>query len=234
MFVGFLIFVTIILVFLVYCIVDIFLLEKEINFVNNKVIKKYTENTYGYENFITEKEKNSLLEFLGKNLNHFKIRSDDKELLCTIQDLPSYPNKLITKLRKRIIELEKIGEHYPDIIHQDAVSIIYDGGYHDYHKDTNYLNWCLVRYNIILSKCDEGGLSVYGDEINDWEEGTIWKCVAGNIKHGVTKVAGEKPRIVLCLGFLIKQEDVLKKQHKKPVFSFVELPKEIEYIGVVD
>ena len=234
MFFGLIILGVLLSVYLIYCLIDLSFIEKEFNLINNKIEKKYSQNTYGYENFITQKEKKTLLNFIQTNLNHFKIRSDEKELLCTIQDLPNYPKKIISKLRKRIIELEKIEEHYPDIIHQDAVSVIYQGGFHDYHRDVNYLNWCLVRYNIILSKPDDGGLSVYGDEMNDWDENTIWKCVAGNVKHGVTKVFGSKPRIVLCLGFLIKQEDVIKKQHKKPVINFENLPTGFEYMNPVD
>lgn len=221
-------------IYLIYCIIDLNSLEKELRFRSHKVIKKYTQNTYGYENFITDKDKKTLLNFIEKNLNHFRIRSDEKELFCTIQDIPEYPIKLVSKLRKRIIELEKIGEYYPDIVHNDVISIIYDGGFHDYHRDINYLNWTLVRYNIILSKSDDGGLSIYGDEINDWDENTIWKCVAGSVKHGVTKVVGKNPRIVLCLGFLIKQEDVMKSQHKKRINSFENLPKELEYLYPVD
>jgi hypothetical protein len=228
------VFGVILLSYSIYCILDLKYLENEIAFLDKKVVKKYTKNTYGYENFISQKDRIKLIQFIEKNLNHFKIRTDERELLCTIQDLPNYPKKVIKKLRDRIIKLEKIGEHYPDIIYKDAISIIYEGGFHDYHRDINYLNWYLVRYNIILSKPEEGGLSLYGDEINDWDECTIWKCVAGNIKHGVTKVIGERPRIVLCLGFLIPMDAVIKNQHKKPVLPFSELPQELKYLEVID
>ena len=233
MIIAFLVLITGFAGYFVYCVLDLIKVQRENNFVN-KIRKKNTENTYGYLNFISDQEKRELIKFIKKNLNSFHVRNNTNELLCSIQDLPDFPNKLITKLRDRIINLENIGEHYPDIVHKDAISIIYDGGFHDYHRDINYLNWTLVRYNIILSKPDLGGLSVYGDEINDWDEKTIWKCVAGNIKHGVTRVSGDKERIVLCLGFLIPQQDVIQKQHKIPVNSFVKLPKEIEYLEVVD
>jgi|688.fasta_scaffold374929_2 hypothetical protein len=192
--------------------------------------KVKTENTYGYFNFITEKEKKILLDLIITNLSHFKERTNNTELFATLQHIPNYPKKIINKLRDRIVKLEKIDKFYPDLIHEDAVSVIYDGGYHDYHKDMNYINWILVRYNIILSDPYSGGESVYGNEINKWREKTIWKCVAGLVKHGVTLVNGGKPRIVLCLGFMIPLDDVLKNQDKMKIEEFTTLPNELKYM----
>jgi hypothetical protein len=222
----------IILVILTYTIYGFIKIETELYefSITSDIEKIETKNTYGYSNFITEKEKRILLDFIKKNLSLFGERSNNTELLATVQDIPGYPKKLIDKLRNRIIKLEKIEKYYPDLIHQDAISIIYDGGYHDYHKDMNYLYWILVRYNIILSEPNSGGISVYGDETNKWRENIIWKCVAGLIKHGVTMVEGEKPRIVLCLGFMIPLKDLQKNLNNKKVKDFVELPEDLRYM----
>ena len=199
----------------------------------SSIEKIETENTYGYTNFITEKERKILLDFIKKNLSFFNERTNNTELFATIQTIPNYTKKLIERLRNRIVKLENIDKYYPDLIHEDAISVIYDGGYHDYHKDMNYINWILVRYNIVLSESESGGESVYGNEINKWRENTIWKCVAGLVKHGVTLVRGDKPRIVLCLGFMIHYDEVMKNQHNIRVEEFLILPEELGYLEQV-
>ena len=198
--------------------------------IRDRVKKIYTRNTYGYYNFLTKSERNILLKFILDNKDNLKIRAKDNELFGTIQEIPNYPKKLIEKLRKRIIYLEGVGKHHPDLLHEDTISFMSKGGYHDYHRDMNYVSWVLVRYNIIISKPDLGGLSVYGDEINEWPVGSIWKCVAGLVDHGVTEIKSNDDRIVLCLGFMINYPDVTEKQHNQNVKSFQPLPKDLSYM----
>lgn len=169
-----------------------------------------TKYTHGYKNFINDDEHEFLLDFIKLHENKFMFSGDKKMKIKTIQNIEGYPEDLILNLRKRIIDLEKIGKHWPDINHEDAVSWIDDNGEHNYHKDVNLGPWTILRYNVLLSCPEKGGLSVYGDEINYWEEKSVWRCVSGLVGHGVTKVFGNKPRISLSLGFLLRREELTK------------------------
>jgi hypothetical protein len=73
------------------------------------------------------------------------------------------------------------------------------------HTDKNEKDYIHTRWNLILSYPENGGHSIYNNNINILEENLIWKCVAGKYTHGSTKVIGKKPRITLSIGFLIKE-----------------------------
>lgn len=223
---------SILIVISIYVILHYLLVGESliISEVFKRVQKLYTRNTYGYLNFLTKKELGVLKTFIKNNQKNLSVRANENELFGMIADLPDNPKTLIKKLRERIIKLEGIKKHYPDLIHEDTISYMSQGGYHDYHRDINYINWILVRYNIVISKPELGGLSVYGDEINDWPEGSIWKCVAGLVEHGVTKIESNDERIVLCLGFMIRHPDVMEKQHNPEIKVFENLPKHLDYM----
>jgi len=188
------------------------------------------KNTYGFKNFINISEQEELLYFINSNLSYFCIYSQKNHFSSKIQDVMGYPKELIDNLRKRIIELDNIGKHYPDLILEDSVSVLFKNSYNTYHKDNNYGEWILTRYNVMLSVPKEGGLSLYGDQFNFIEERAVWKCNAGLIHHGVTKVLDEKPRICLSLGFMIQ----LQELKEKPKFSLssilTKLPSEYDYM----
>jgi len=189
-------------------------------------------NTYGFKEFITINEQEELLYFINSNLSHFKSLIKREHQFASIEKIPNYPEELIQTLRKRVIELDEIEKPYPELMFEDAVSILYKDGYHGYHIDMNYGDWILTRYNIMLSVPDEGGLSVYGKDINYIEERMVWRCIAGKVKHGVTKVLSDKPRICLCMGFLIHQDELRKKTEFGRIENYSNvLPVEIEYLS---
>ena len=78
-----------------------------------------------------------------------------------------------------------------------------EGAFIHKHMDFNQGNLVHTRWNLILSYPEEGGHSIYNDQINILEENLIWKCVAGKVAHGSTKVIGKKPRITLSLGYML-------------------------------
>lgn len=188
------------------------------------------KNTYGYRDFITLKEQEELVYFINSNLSYFMNNVNKEHYVATIEKIPNYPKELIDNLRKKIVELEGIVKYYPDLMYEDAVSILYKNGHHGYHRDMNYGDWVLTRYNIMLSVPDDGGLSLYGKELNYIEERMVWKCVAGMVSHGVTKVMSDKPRICLCLGFMIHQLELRKNTQFSQIENYVLLPPEYEYM----
>jgi hypothetical protein len=163
--------------------------------------------TYGYKNFISNKDKKCLLEWIQNNKKYFKanIYGANREY-CVLKNIPNIPITIIEKLKKRIIELDNIEEWIEDPLYYDFIGINYETGHIQPHKDPNVEGYTCTRYNIILMYPENGGHSIYGNEINILEENMVWKCIAGKVQHASTPVEGNKPRITLSLGFQIKNK----------------------------
>ena len=49
----------------------------------------------------------------------------------------------------------------------------------------------------------------------DVKENEVWRCIAGIDKHYTTRVAGDKPRILLSFGYFIDLKTVKKWQNEQ-------------------
>lgn len=182
--------------------------------------KVQLNDTYGYEDFITDEERDIILKWVKENENYFKINTKESDKInapygsrkiCKLQDTPNSPIELVTKIKNRVIELENINDWVLDPNFKDSIGINEEGGSIHIHCDGNLDGRTHVRYNILLSYPEEGGHSIYNGKINVLKEKLVWRCVAGKVKHGSVPVVGKKPRITLTLGFQIKNEEIDKK-----------------------
>jgi hypothetical protein len=180
---------------------------------------KYIElnDTYGYEEFITNEEQEILLFWTNSNSHLFEINTTNSHTINApygsrqigvLNRIPNSPLDIVKKIKDRVIEVEKINDWILDPNFEDAIGINREGGSIHTHTDMNVDGYTHVRYNIILSYPEQGGHSIYNGKINELKERMVWRCVAGKVKHGSIPVIGEKPRITLTLGFQIK--DVVK------------------------
>ena len=161
------------------------------------------KGTYGYKNFITDNEKNELVEWAISNQKKFTPNRDNRAYYTF--NNPTSVTDLIVDIKERIIQLESITDWKEEPVNLDYIGINSKGGFIHLHLDSNYGEYIHTRYNVILSYPDEGGESIYGDNTNILEENMVWKCVAGKVRHGSNVVKGDKKRITLSLGFLIKE-----------------------------
>ena len=176
-------------------------------------------DTYGYEEFITNDEQKTLLFWTNSNSHLIKINTTNSHTINApygsrqigiLNKIPNSPLDLVKKIKDRVIEIEKINDWILDPMFEDAIGINKEGGSIHLHTDQNVEGYTHVRYNIILSYPYEGGHSIYNGRINELKERMVWRCVAGRVEHGAVPVIGKKPRITLTLGFQIK--DVVKKE----------------------
>ena len=65
-----------------------------------------------------------------------------------------------------------------------------------------------VRFNTLISKPIVGGNPIISEVEYNVDENEIWRCVAGIDEHYTTKVAGDKPRILLSFGYFIPKDIV--------------------------
>lgn len=166
--------------------------------------------TYGYLDFITDHEKNFLLDWTLENEEKFyqnKIgQYGEGKKIGILQNIENSPMKIVESIKKRIIDIENIDEWELDPTFKDAIGINREGGAIHTHIDPNIDGHTHVRYNVLLSCPEEGGDSIYDNKINKLVEKMVWRCVAGVVEHGSTPVVGKKPRVTLTLGFQIKNK----------------------------
>jgi len=162
-------------------------------------------STYGYKDFITVEEQQLLMSWVNDNQSKFRINGPGRKF-GVIQQIESNPFPLLDILRQRVVDLESIKDYKPEPIFQDYIGINSTGGAIHIHKDANQPPYTHTRFNVVLSYPEQGGESVYGNEVNALQERLVWKCIAGKVMHGSTPVVGIKPRITLSIGFLINDQ----------------------------
>ena len=179
-------------------------------------------NTYAYSNFIEEKERLFLLEWINNNT------TNNQKIIIPPKDIPNAPLDIIEKYKLQITELENIKNFLPKPKSGDFIWIEIENSTINYHYDKNFDGYVHTRYNLILSYPEEGGHSIYGDKINVLEERMLWKCIAGKVKHGATTVIGKKPRITLSFSFFIHESELIQEYEK--VKSFENIPEDIKQL----
>tara|TARA_B110000208_G_scaffold72903_2_gene93940 strand:+ start:985 stop:1539 length:555 start_codon:yes stop_codon:yes gene_type:complete len=180
--------------------------------------KVLLNGTYAYSNFISENEKDYLLDWVNENKYKFPANLTSKNRHFTIlKNMENSPLELVEEIKNRIIELENIQDWLDEPLMHDYIGINSQGGAIHPHTDPNQDDYTHTRYNVILSWPERGGESIYGDNINTLEENMVWKCVAGKVKHSSKITIGPKPRITLSLGFLIKDSIYKPKTNTKTI-----------------
>lgn len=86
---------------------------------------------------------------------------------------------------------------------KDFCGLIVDGGAIHAHKDFDFNGKAHVRFNVMVSKPEFGGMPVQNGVELVVNEGDVWRCDASRVEHCCTPVQGSKPRIILSYGFLI-------------------------------
>ena len=125
----------------------------------------------------------------------------------------SYPD-LVSSIQNRLRETfplikdaEVIKYHGKDGV---VVSITYDTGDVYRHKDPavnhQVLDTVAVRFNILASKAENGGIIHVEDKTYDLNEGDLMAYLVSEYYHSVETCSGNNPRILFMFGFCINQE----------------------------
>jgi hypothetical protein len=184
------------------------------------VEKIQLNNTHAYSDFIREDEQLFLLDWINNNTNA------TNRLILPPKNIPNAPLEIIENYKSKIVQLENLKNFLLKPKSGDFVWIETKNSAITYHLDQNFEQYVHTRYNLILSYPNEGGHSIYGDKMNVLQERMLWKCVAGKVKHGATKVVGDKSRITLSFSFFIDEKEIIQDYEK--VKNFETLPDEIK------
>jgi hypothetical protein len=113
------------------------------------------------------------------------------------------PPKEVWEIRRQIVEAHNLHAAEQEPWFQDFCGFITDGGAIHEHQDSDYNGKQHVRFNVMVSKPDTGGIPIQNGVEIPVEEGDVWRCDASRVRHWCTTVVGNKPRIVLSYGFLL-------------------------------
>lgn len=162
-----------------------------------------------FENkIISKEEKNTLLVWTYKNEYKFIQNSmgPHRKYYCFTKE--SGVPRLFFDVKRRILDRENIKSWIEEPMYMDYIGWITDGGFIQQHKDGEYNSSAgllrHVRYNLFLSVPYKGGDPVYNERKMRMKEGNYIRCNSGSEYHRCEPVRGNKPRIVISYGVLIK------------------------------
>ena len=109
----------------------------------------------------------------------------------------------VWEIRRKIVEANGLQGCDTEFLFQDFCGFITEGGAIHQHQDQGCNGKQHVRFNVMVSKPNAGGIPVQDGVEIAVNEGDVWRCDASRVLHWCTPVQGKKPRIVLSFGFLI-------------------------------
>ena len=154
-----------------------------------------------FNHIISKKEQKILLEWIYENEDKFTPNPAGPERkFYSFGDDPTFP-QLFLDVKKRILEKENVkpfsenpysrkGDPYKDYIHP--------------HQDPTEEPYQHVRYNLFLSTPKKRGRPIYNGKKLRMRERSYIRCNSGNELHGSDLVLGNKPRIIVSYGVLLK------------------------------
>jgi hypothetical protein len=166
-----------------------------------------------FRNFVSEEEAAELcgwaLNLRDKGVLHANIIPSRR--FARIRDLADLP-PLFFELRERAANMLRMtnpadrkepAEH----MFTSYVSVITEGGAVQAHTDPEPEGCRHIRFNILVSKPDAGGMPVIGDTRIDVSERGGWFFFPNKYMHSCESVEGDKPRILIGYGFLVDNRD---------------------------
>jgi ribosomal protein S18 len=163
--------------------------------------------TYGYKDFITEETRVHLLEYARKFESIMSVNGPKK--MFQLENTPEFSKDMICEFRKKIVELEGLVDYKEPTLTKNFFAEYGKDSECNVHMDpTREDDYIHIRYNIMLSKPDRGGQTIYGDDFLDIDERVLWKCNSEHYQHGSDTVLSNKPRSIISMGFLIHKDEI--------------------------
>ena len=163
-----------------------------------------------FNHIISKKEQKILLEWIYENEDKFTSNPAGPERkFYSFGDDPTFP-QLFLDVKRRILEKENVkpfsekpysrkGDPY-----KDYIGWVSHGGHIHPHQDPTEEPYQHVRYNLFLSTPKKGGRPIYDGKKLRMRERSYIRCNSGNELHGSDLVLGNKPRIIVSYGVLLK------------------------------
>lgn len=130
---------------------------------------------------------------------------------CSLDKIDHTLSEEIRVFSNRCYESLGIFEYEDEPLFGNLIGVNKEGAFVHHHTDPGVDDKCHVRLNFMIQKPESGGMPIINGVEYTIEQGGCWKNIASMWQHGSTKVAGNKERIVLSLGALVKDTIVSKQ-----------------------
>lgn len=128
------------------------------------------------------------------------------------------PNRKFLYFEDSVVKQEKIkllnrfnlvdrDNYSPKLAYADLIAIDTENGFVHPHVDFTEPGYVHVRINTMISKSNKGGTPIIDSSPIHIEQRDAWLCISSVQNHKTDPVIGDIPRIILSLGFLIRDED---------------------------
>lgn len=164
---------------------------------------------------MTEAERREILDWACSIFFTMKYLGN-RRLEYTLSALDNSVPASLWRIRKRLVEVERLGGFIQEPVFKDILYIIMPKGYIHKHRDPNLGEYIQTRFNVFLQVPVEGSRTYYGGELVDAKEGHYTMCRSGIDHHWTDPIEGSVPRISLSFGFLVPRPLVLK-MYKAPL-----------------
>lgn len=130
---------------------------------------------------------------------------------CSLTDIDHKLSEEIRLFSKKCYESLGIFEYEDEPKFGNLIGVNKEGAFIHSHIDSGVGDKCHVRLNFLIQKPAAGGMPILNGVEYTIEQGGCWKNIASAWWHSSSRVVGDKERIVLSLGALVKDTIVSKQ-----------------------
>jgi len=175
---------------------------------------------------IDENLRQRVIDFVYNEQSYFK--SNDfgyGRKSCLLNIIDHTLSEEIRLFSKKCYESLGIFEYEDEPNFGNLIGVNKEGAFVHRHTDLGVDGKCHVRLNFLIQKPEGGGMPIINGVEYTIEQGGCWKNIASAWWHGSSRVVGDKERIVLSLGALVKNTIVSKQLLADDVYQLPSVKK---------
>ena len=123
-----------------------------------------------------------------------------------------FPYSELAEIEYEILSKYRFDNYYRECKFGTILSYSQEGHQVHEHQDPAMMgqDYIHTRFNVLISKPEEGGMPILDGKELKVEELQVWMCFASEYLHSTTKVVGKKDRIMLSFGYDIHRSELTK------------------------
>ena len=168
---------------------------------------------------MSEEERLELVDWFSANYLRFNTQICGR-VDYTLKPYDKSVPMVVWRIKKRLIEKEKLQRFVQEPTLKDYFWAIMPGGKINPHLDPNLKHFIHVRFNVFIQLPINDSGTYYGKQAIDSKEGHYTLCRSGIDRHWINPIKGNRPRLTLSFGYLIPR-NILDKIYPVPSENFI-------------
>jgi hypothetical protein len=161
---------------------------------------------------IDESLRQRVIDFVYNEQSYFKSNNAGYgRKSCSLNKIDHKLSEEMRVFSKKCYESLGIFEYEDEPLFGNLIGVNKEEAFVHHHTDPAPDGKCHVRLNFLIQKPSGGGMPIINGVEYTIEQGGCWKNLASAWWHGSSRVVGDKERIVLSLGALVKNAIVSKQ-----------------------